>query len=31
MNQRSLIAAIVIAIAGFILLSSSYYIVYPKE
>jgi membrane protease subunit HflC len=31
MNQRSLIAAVVIVIAGFILLSSSYYIVYPKE
>lgn len=31
MNQRGLIAAIVIVIAGFILLSSSYYIVDPKE
>ncbi len=31
MNQRGLIAAIVIVIACFILLSSSYYIVDPKE
>lgn len=31
MNHRGLIAAIVIVIAGFILLSSSYYIVDPKE
>ena len=31
MNHRGLIAAIVIVIGGFILLSSSYYIVDPKE
>ena len=31
MNHRGLIAAIVIVIAGFVLLSSSYYIVDPKE
>jgi modulator of FtsH protease HflC len=31
MNHRGLIAAIVIVIAGFILLSSSYYIVDPSD